>query len=114
MKIYNKNASGEQLHHLKSIKEAAYEGGSCSLQPEVPKGSSYSTTIKINRSARTLYKAVQSLVGRPLNPDTLLHYNTKSVVYSFNKVNNLNPILTDPIDRILVKIFISIDVLFNK
>jgi hypothetical protein len=29
-----------------------------------------------------------------LSTDTILHYNTKSVVYSFNKVNNLYPLLT--------------------
>jgi hypothetical protein len=48
-------------------------------------------------------EAIKSLVGRPLNSDTLLHYNTKSVVYSFNKVNNLYPLLTAQATEYLLK-----------
>ena len=92
MKTYNKNAAAT------------------APSPLFPYGSKQQLTLfgkkqqPMGALATSPYKeAIKSLVGHPLNSDTLLHYNTKSVVYSFNKVNNLYPLLTAQATEYLLK-----------
>ena len=39
-------------------------------------------------------KTIKGLVGHPLSSATLMHYSSKEIVYSFNKANNIYPLLT--------------------
>jgi len=58
-------------------------------------------------------KAIKSIVGHPVNTETLLHYQSKSVVYSFKKTNNLYPLLTKT-EYLLKSLFISMYSLISK
>ena len=66
-----------------------------------------------NTSPSRARRVIKGLVGRPLNSNTLLHYNTKSVVYSFDRVNNLNPLLTK-IEYLLKSLFLSMYSLISR
>ena len=77
------------------------------------KGSAVSSTL--TSSARALAQAIKSLIGRPLNPHTLLHSNTKTVVYGFNKVNKLNPqFIAASTENLLKSIFLSMFSLISR
>ena len=97
MKTYNKNAAATAPSPLPNQPLAGraqrtFFGNK--QQPSQGRGALATSPYK---------EAIKSLVGRPLNSDTLLHYNTKSVVYSFNKVNNLYPLLTAQATEYLLK-----------
>lgn len=62
-------------------------------------------------------QAIKTLLGLVSSPvfssNTLLHYNTKSVVYSYKKVNNLYPLLTKT-EYLLKSLFRSMFSLISK
>jgi hypothetical protein len=58
-------------------------------------------------------KIIKGLVGHPVNTETLLHYQSKSVVYSFKKANNLHPLLTKT-EYLLKSLFLSMYSLISK
>jgi hypothetical protein len=62
-------------------------------------------------------KIIKGILGQghnnALNSSALLHHNTKSIVYSFNKVNNLYPLLTKT-EYILKSVFRSMFSLISK
>lgn len=60
-----------------------------------------------------LRNRVKGLVGHPLNSSTLFHYSSKEIVYSYNKVNNLYPLLTKT-EYLLRSLFRSIHSLISK
>ena len=91
MKTYNKNAAATAPAPL-PWQQLTFFG-----KKQQPMGALATSPYK---------EAIKSLVGHPLlamPADTLLHYNTKSVVYSFNKVNNLYPLLTAQATEYLLK-----------
>jgi|ERR1700749_38698 len=100
MKTYNKNAAATAPSPLPNHPNFVRAGRAQRTffgnkqQPSQGRGALATSPYK---------EAIESLVGRPLNSDTLLHYNTKSVVYSFNKVNNLYPLLTAQATEYLLK-----------
>jgi hypothetical protein len=51
-------------------------------------------------------KAIRGLIGHPLYAETLLHFKNKSVVYSFNKINNIYPLLNKT-EYLLKSLFLS-------
>jgi hypothetical protein len=51
-------------------------------------------------------KAIRGLVGHPLYAETLLQLKNKSVVYSFNKINNIYPLLNKT-EYLLKSLFLS-------
>jgi len=58
---------------------------------------------------------IKGIVGHPLNSATLNHYTSKEIVYSFNKVNNLNPLLTSgALENLLKSFFLSMYSLISK
>jgi len=66
---------------------------------------------KCNKQA---IKTLLNLMSSPvLSTKTLLHYNTKSVVYSYKKVNNLYPLLTKT-EYLLKSLFRSMFTLISK
>jgi hypothetical protein len=58
-------------------------------------------------------KVIKGLVGHPVNTETLLHYQSKSVVYSFKKANNLHPLLTKT-EYLLKSLFLSMYSLISR
>jgi hypothetical protein len=51
-------------------------------------------------------KTIRGLIGHPLYAETLLHFKNKSVVYSFNKINNIYPLLNKT-EYLLKSLFLS-------
>jgi hypothetical protein len=108
------------------------EGNAASIVPAVAPAVAVKKGLKIIKSTASLqassivsrgslasrYKQmIKGLVGPvhspALNSNTILHYNTKSVVYSFNKVNNLYPLLTKT-EYLLKSLFRSMYSLISK
>jgi hypothetical protein len=58
-------------------------------------------------------KTIKGFIGHPLNADTLLHYNSKSIIYSFNKINNVYPLLSKT-ESLLKSIFLSMYSLISR
>jgi Mitochondrial ribosomal protein (VAR1) len=70
--------------------------------------------IKTQKALKIPYrKAIKGFIGHPLNADTLLHYNSKSVIYSFNKVNNVIPLLSKT-ESLLKSFFLSMCSLISR
>lgn len=61
----------------------------------------------------TSKKTIKGLVGHPVNAETLLLYNSKSIVYSFNNLNNLQPLFTKT-EYILKSFFLSMNSLISR
>jgi len=61
----------------------------------------------------TYKKSIKGLVGHPINAETLLHMNSKSIVYSFKKYNNIYPLLTKT-EYLLKSIFFSMYSLISR
>jgi hypothetical protein len=61
-------------------------------------------------------KAIKGLIGHSINSDTLLHYNSKSIVYSFKKNNKLDTLLSvsQKTEYLLKSIFLSMYSLISK
>lgn len=57
--------------------------------------------------------SIKGIVGHPLNSATLLHYSSKEIVYSFNKSNNLYPIITKT-EYLLKSLFLSMYSLISR
>src|ERR1700759_3846243 len=64
---------------------------------------------------RPFNNVIKGIVGHPLKAATLNHYTSKEIVYSFNKVNNLNPLLMGGAPENLLKsFFLSMFSLISK
>jgi hypothetical protein len=57
--------------------------------------------------------AAKGLIGHPLNSETLIQYNNKTIVYSFNKKNNLYPLISKT-EYLLKSLFLSMCSLISK
>jgi hypothetical protein len=59
---------------------------------------------------------IRGLVGHPVNAKTLFHFNSKSIVYSFKKVNNLHSLFgaSEKIEYLLKSIFLSMNSLISR
>jgi hypothetical protein len=58
-------------------------------------------------------KTIKGFIGHPVNSDTLLHYSSKSIIYSFKKNNNINLLLTRT-EYLLKSFFLSMYSLISK
>jgi hypothetical protein len=58
-------------------------------------------------------QTIKGLVGHPVNAETLLHYNSKSIVYSYKKTNNIHPLLTKT-EYLLKSFFLSMYSLISR
>jgi hypothetical protein len=58
-------------------------------------------------------QTIKGLVGHPVNAETLLHYNSKSIAYSFKKTNNIHPLLTKT-EYLLKSFFLSMYSLISR
>lgn len=58
-------------------------------------------------------QTIKGFIGHPINAETLLHYNSKSIVYSFKGWNNLQPLLTKT-EYILKSFFLSMYSLISR
>ena len=56
---------------------------------------------------------IRGIVGHPYNSGTLNHYTSKEIVYSFNKANNLYPLITK-IEKLLKSLFLSMYSLISR
>lgn len=65
------------------------------------------------RQRRAPTNPLKGFVGHPVNSDTLLHYNSKSIVYSFKKLNNIYPLLTKT-ENLLKSLFLSMFSLISR
>lgn len=65
------------------------------------------------RQRRAPSNPLKGFVGHPVNSDTLLHYNSKSIVYSFKKLNNIYPLLTKT-ENLLKSLFLSMFSLISR
>jgi hypothetical protein len=74
-----------------------------------------STVVKADNAKKNVFfnpvELVKGIVG--LNTSTLHHYSSKEIVFSFNKVNNLYPLLTKT-EYLLKSLFRSIFSLISK
>ena len=65
------------------------------------------------RQRRAPSYPLKGFVGHPVNSNTLLHYNSKSIVYSFKKLNNIYPLLTKT-ENLLKSLFLSMFSLISR
>ena len=87
----------------------------------IPRGTvqsvQYSLATEIKKINSTYKQAKKGLVGPgnypTLNSNTLLNYKSKSIVYSFNKINNFSPLLTKT-EYLLKSLFRSMYSLISK
>lgn len=63
--------------------------------------------------AQPYKKIIKGLVGHPFSSATLIHYSSKEIVYSFNKANNLYPLITK-IEKLLKSLFLSMYSLISR
>jgi hypothetical protein len=70
-------------------------------------------TLQMLKKSASLKGSIKGLVGHPYNSYTLNQYSSKEIVYSFNKVNNLYPLLTK-IEYLLKSFFLSMYSLISR